>query len=94
MNPSTALPMRRESFPGSPSHVLLMFNFSANHLTLLSRTEYRALSLWLPQTEGPWVFPSRRNTSAPIQDFGKAFEKAARGLAWQVLLRTVCATRS
>ena len=42
VNPSTALPMRREPrFPrSSPLAILFMFNFSANHLILLSRTEY------------------------------------------------------
>ena len=34
MNPSTALPMGRERFPRSPSRLLSMFNFSANHLVL------------------------------------------------------------
>jgi hypothetical protein len=41
--------MRRERFGRSPS--LLsgspMFNFSANHLTLLSRTEYRSCAVFL-----------------------------------------------
>ncbi|MGO8816395.1 MAG: hypothetical protein ACLQVG_17290 [Terriglobia bacterium] len=47
MNPSTALPMRRERFPRSPSHFRFMFNFSANHLTLLSRTEYRSCAVFM-----------------------------------------------
>ena len=47
MNPSTALPMRRERFPRSPSHLHYMFNFSANHLTLLSRTEYRSCVVFM-----------------------------------------------
>ena len=45
MNPSTALPMRRERFPRSPLTLISMFNFSANHLTLLSRTEYRSCAV-------------------------------------------------
>lgn len=45
MNPSTALPMRRERFPRSPPTA--MFNFSANHLTLLSRTEYRSCAVFM-----------------------------------------------
>jgi hypothetical protein len=47
LNPSTALPMRRERFPRSPSHHLSMFNFSANHLTLPSRTEYRSCAVFM-----------------------------------------------
>ena len=47
MNPSTALPMRRERSPRSPSHLLFMFNFSANHLTLISRTEYRSCAVFM-----------------------------------------------
>ncbi len=47
MNPSTALPMRRERFPRSPSYLHSMFNFSANHLTLLSRTEYRSFAVFM-----------------------------------------------
>jgi len=39
--------MRRERFPRSPSHFLDMFNFSANHLTLLSRTEYRPCAVFM-----------------------------------------------
>ena len=39
--------MRRERFPRSPSHHLSMFNFSANHLTLLSRTEYRSCAVFM-----------------------------------------------
>jgi|SRR5208282_988558 len=44
---------------------------------------FDVLRLWLPQTEGPWVFPSPRDASRHIQDFGKAFAKAAKqaGLA-------------
>ena len=48
MNPSTALPTGRELrlplvvFPS-------MFNFSANHLLLLSRTEYRSCAVILLQ---------------------------------------------
>ena len=48
MNPSTALPIGRElrlplvAFPS-------MFNFSANHLLLLSRTEYRSCAVFLMQ---------------------------------------------
>ena len=47
MNPSTALPMRRERFWRSRFHYLSMFNFSANHLTLLSRTEYRSCAVFM-----------------------------------------------
>ena len=47
MNPSTALPMRRERFLRSPSRLHSMFNFSANHLTLLSRTEYRSCAVFM-----------------------------------------------
>ncbi|MBI1956164.1 MAG: hypothetical protein HYS38_07195 [Acidobacteria bacterium] len=48
MNPSTALPMRRERSIALPlSSCFLMFNFSANHLTLLSRTEYRSCAVFL-----------------------------------------------
>jgi hypothetical protein len=39
--------MRRERFSRSPSHLLFMFNFSANHLTLLSRTEHRSCAVFL-----------------------------------------------
>jgi len=41
--------MRRERFPRSPSHlfIIFMFNFSANHLTLLSRTEYRSCAVFM-----------------------------------------------
>ncbi len=39
--------MRRERFPRSPSHFRFMFNFSANHLTLLSRTEYRSCAVFM-----------------------------------------------
>ena len=39
--------MRRERFRRSPSHLLFMFNFSANHLTLLSRTEYRSCAVFM-----------------------------------------------
>ena len=46
MNPSTALPMGRgcqpPPFPFNP-----MFNFSANHLFLLSRKEYRSCAVLL-----------------------------------------------
>ena len=47
MNPSTALSMRLERFPRSSSHLLFMFNFSADHLTLLSRTEYRSCAVFM-----------------------------------------------
>jgi hypothetical protein len=40
-NPTSALPMGGE-LTGSPFLFPSMFNFSANHLLLLSRTEYRA----------------------------------------------------
>jgi integrase len=39
---------------------------------------FQALLIWLPRTGSPWVFPSPRNAGAHIQDFGKAFEKAAK----------------
>ena len=47
MNPSTALPMRRERFPRPVLPSPPMFNFSANHLTLLSRTEYRSCAVFM-----------------------------------------------
>ena len=49
-NPSTALPMGREA--AAPAPLLSpssMFNFSANHLFLLSRTEYRSCAVFLMQ---------------------------------------------
>jgi hypothetical protein len=46
-NPSTALPMGRGlKLPPAPS-VPTMFNFSANHLFLLSRKEYRSCAVLL-----------------------------------------------
>ena len=47
MNPSTALPMRRERSGAPPLVFLAMFNFSANHLTLVSRTEHRSCAVFL-----------------------------------------------
>ena len=48
MNPSTALPMGGgPSIP--PLVVFPMFNFSANHLFLLSRTEYPSCAVFLLQ---------------------------------------------
>ena len=47
MNPSTALPMRRERFPRSPCRHFSMFDFSAKHLTLLSRTEYCSCGIFM-----------------------------------------------
>jgi hypothetical protein len=46
VNPSTALPMGGE-LSGSPLLVPPMFNFSANHLLLLSRTEYPSCAVFL-----------------------------------------------
>jgi hypothetical protein len=48
VNPSTALPMG-EGSSGSPLLVPSMFNFSANHLLLLSRTEYPSCAVFLLQ---------------------------------------------
>ncbi len=46
MNPSTALRMGRGcTLP--PFHFSTMFNFSANHLFLLSRKEYRSWAVLL-----------------------------------------------
>ncbi len=45
MNPSTALPMGREL--SLPLRFPSMFNFSANHLFLLSRTEYPSCAVFL-----------------------------------------------
>src|SRR5262249_2814200 len=45
-NPSTALTMGREPF-WFPLQLPPMFNFSANHLLLLSRTEYRSCVVFL-----------------------------------------------
>ena len=45
-NPSTALTMGREPF-WVPLLLPPMFNFSANHLLLLSRTEYRSCVVFL-----------------------------------------------
>ncbi len=47
MNPSTALPMRRERSGAPPLAFFSMFNFSANHLMLVSRTEYRSCAVFL-----------------------------------------------
>ena len=47
MNPSTALPTGREL--RLPLCFSSMFNFSANHLLLLSRTEYRSCAVFLMQ---------------------------------------------
>jgi hypothetical protein len=47
-NPSTALPRRAgASVPRSSASPPHMFNFSANHLFLLSRTEYRKCAVFL-----------------------------------------------
>jgi hypothetical protein len=46
VNPSTALPMGRGDNP-PPLYFLPMFNFSANHLFLLSRKEYRSCAVLL-----------------------------------------------
>jgi hypothetical protein len=46
VNPSTALPMGGEPFRLSASGSS-MFNFSANHLLLLSRTEYPSFAVFL-----------------------------------------------
>ena len=39
---------------------------------------FDALCLWLPKRKGAWVFPSPRKPGMYIQDFGKAFDKAAK----------------
>ena len=39
---------------------------------------FDALCLWLPKRNGPWAFPSPRNSRMHIQDFGKAFNKAVK----------------
>ena len=46
MNPSTALPMGRGCKP-PPFHLCHHVNFSANHLFLLSRKEYRSCAVLL-----------------------------------------------
>jgi hypothetical protein len=38
---------------------------------------FEVLSHWLPEVKGQWVFPSPRKPGTFIQDFGKAFAKAA-----------------
>ncbi|MES1258673.1 MAG: hypothetical protein ABUS51_09585, partial [Acidobacteriota bacterium] len=48
MNPSTALPMGGGPYL-PPLPVPSMFNFSANHLYLLSRTEYPSCAVFLLQ---------------------------------------------
>jgi len=49
----------------------------------MSDEVFEVLRHWLPHVEGDWVFPSPRIPGAHIQDFGKAFTKAAEkaGLA-------------
>jgi hypothetical protein len=47
VNPSTALPMGRGCQPPPFPSLIPMFNFSANHLFLLSRKEYRSCAVLL-----------------------------------------------
>ena len=55
--------MRRERFPRSPS--TSRFNFSANHLTLLSRTEYRSCAVFM-------VLDHSTHCVYRLHDFSKA----------------------
>ena len=66
MNPSTALPMRLGALPRAPPLVFPpMFNFSANHLTLLSRMEYRSCAVFM-------VLDHSTHRVYRLHDFSKA----------------------
>jgi hypothetical protein len=51
--------------PRSPSRLHLMFNFSANHLTLLSRMEYRSCAVFM-------VLDHSTHRVYRLHDFSKA----------------------
>ena len=44
----------------------------------LKKQAWDVLRFWLTKTKGRWVFPSPRKPGTYIQDFGRAFEKAAK----------------